>query len=122
MTRRYLFGPVAADFADQMLHDQRQAGTCLAFNAVGGTDLTIGPADSWQAVCARLPSDWRPDFVVLHLPYTCIPACMWEAPVPVVGLAAEGRLLWHHYRRCLKRCDLVLTDPAAAHKQLGMQA
>src|SRR5205085_2096925 len=58
----------------------------------------------------RLPSGWQADYVVLYLPYTSVPPCLGLAPVPLVGLAADWNLLWHHYRRCLRRCDLVLTD------------
>src|SRR5205085_4924949 len=56
------------------------------------------------------PDGWQPDCVCLYLPYTKIPAWLWPAPVPIVGLAADWNLLWHHYRNCLRQCDLVLTD------------
>jgi len=59
-----------------------------------------------------LPADWRPDFIVLYLPYTTIPRSLWSAPVPVIGLAPDWNLLWHYYRRQLHTCDLVLTDTA----------
>jgi GT2 family glycosyltransferase/tetratricopeptide (TPR) repeat protein len=110
MTRNYLIGPVTADFAEQYLRDPRADGRCLAFNAQGTTDLTIGHSDTWEAVSRRFPPGWRPDFVALYLPYTTIPAGLWSAPVPLVGLAADWNLLWHHYRRCLPSCDLVVTD------------
>src|SRR5438105_3049511 len=112
MTQRYLFGPVSTAFAEQNLYDERQAGNCLAFSVNGGPDLTIGLSDTWDAMLARLPSGWLPDFVVLYLPYERIPAFLWSAPVPVVALAADWNLLWHHYRHCLGRADLVLTDEA----------
>jgi GT2 family glycosyltransferase/tetratricopeptide (TPR) repeat protein len=108
--RRYLFGPVTADFAEQYLSRPRGAGECLAFSADGSTDLTIGADDTWEAICGRLPTGWQPDFIALYLPYTTIPASLWTAPVPLVGLAADWNLLWHSYRRLLRRCDLVLTD------------
>jgi glycosyltransferase involved in cell wall biosynthesis/Tfp pilus assembly protein PilF len=110
MARHYLFGPVTLDFADQNLHGLRQIGNCLAFDHAGATDLAIGPTDTWESVCARLPTGWQPDFVVLHLPYTTIPACLWSAPVPLVGWAEDWNLLWHGYRRRLRRCDLILVD------------
>jgi GT2 family glycosyltransferase/tetratricopeptide (TPR) repeat protein len=110
--RRYLFGPVTPAFADQNLRSQRQSGQCLAFDAAGATDAAIRAEQTWQQVLAGLPDGWKPDFVVLYLPYTSIPACLWAAPVPLVGLAADWTLLWHWYRHCLRQCDLVLTDPA----------
>jgi glycosyltransferase involved in cell wall biosynthesis/predicted Zn-dependent protease len=109
MPRRYLFGPVSATFADQHLHSLRQAGQCRTFGPEG-TDLVIQPRDTWERLCSRLPPDWRPDFVALYLPYTLIPPCLWTAPVPLVGLAADWNLNWHTYRRCLRYCDLILTD------------
>ena len=38
--RRFLFGPVTSEFADQNLHGARLARQCLAFNAVGDADLS----------------------------------------------------------------------------------
>src|SRR5438128_9984349 len=101
---RYLFGPVTAAFAADNLSRPRQDGSCVTFATAGaGPDLTIGPAESWQSVCERLPRDWQPDFIALYLPYTSIPACLWSAPVPIVGLAADWNLLWHWYRHSLPR-------------------
>ncbi len=110
--RRYLFGPVSKTFADQNLHRQRQAGECLAFDPDGTTDLAIGPEDTWAQACARLPAGWRPDFIVLYLPYSHIPSCLWQVSVPLVGLALDWPLLWHYYRRRLRSLDWVLTWPA----------
>jgi GT2 family glycosyltransferase/Tfp pilus assembly protein PilF len=75
-------------------------------------ELAITHEDTWESVRSRLPSGWEPDFVVLYLPYTSIPLGFWSAPVPLIGLAADWNLLWHHYRRQLRKCDLVLTDAA----------
>src|SRR5262249_39355068 len=111
---RYLIGPVAAAFAEQNLVSARRRGDCLAFNAAGDTDLTIGSADSWETVQARLPPGWRPDFVVLYLPHTTVPAGLWSAPLPLVGLATNGAQCWHAYRRSLRRCELILTDAEGA--------
>src|SRR5438128_5678208 len=110
MARRYLFGPVTAAFADENLHEARVRGECLAFAADGSADLVVGPEDKWLSLHDRLPADWRPEFIALYLPYTTVPTCLWSAPVPLVGLAADWNLLWHHFRHCLPRCDLVLTD------------
>src|SRR5438132_8411001 len=107
---RYLFGPITREFAEANLSAPRGAGQCLAFDGAGDTDLCISTGDTWETVMRRLPGNWRPDFVALYLPYTRIPACLWSAPVPIVGLAADWNLVWHHYRHCLWQCDLVLTD------------
>jgi tetratricopeptide (TPR) repeat protein len=109
MRRRYLFGPVTAGFADQQLHRARQSGDCLAFGPEGA-DLAVASGDSWEAICARLPAGWQPDFVALNLAYTCVPAGLWAAPVPLVGLATDWDLLWHACRRQARGCDLLLTD------------
>ena len=112
MNRRYLFGPTSAEFADQNLHPMRDAGHCLTFGYRGGTDLQITAEETWQTLCARLPAGWCPDFLVLDLAYRTIPAALWSAPVPVVGLAGDWPWLWHGLRRVLPCCDLVFTDPA----------
>jgi len=114
MTRRYLFGPVTADFARENLEVHRESGHCLCFDAEGKTDLRIGPDDDWETICGRLPSGWQPDFAMLYLQYACIPRKLWSAPVPLIGLAGDWNLQWHGYRRLLPRCELVLTDAAGA--------
>src|SRR5262249_27450775 len=107
----FCLGPSPAAFAAQNLRGARQRGDCLAFAVDGGADLIIGPQDPWLSVQERLPAGWQPDFIALYLPYTSVPPCLWSAPVPLVGLAADWNLLWHWYRHCLRQCDAVLTDP-----------
>jgi GT2 family glycosyltransferase/Flp pilus assembly protein TadD len=114
MSRRYLFGPVPAAFAEQNLHGPRRAGTCLAFAGTEGLDLTVGPSETWESLTDRLPAGWRPDGIVLNLSYASVPAGLWQAPVPLIGLAGDWTLLWHQYRHQLPRVDLVLTDVAGA--------
>jgi GT2 family glycosyltransferase/predicted Zn-dependent protease len=110
MPRRYLFGPVTADFAGQNLYAMRQAGACRAFNHRTDTDLPVTAGETWGSLCARLPAGWAPDFLVLNLSYNTIPRGLWEAPVPLVGLAGDWNFLYHHYRRVLPGCDLVFVD------------
>jgi tetratricopeptide (TPR) repeat protein len=114
MRLRYLFGPVTARFADQNLRRQRQSGSCRTFDARGTSDTAIGPTDSWETVCARLPRTWQPDAIVVSLATEAIPPCIWAAPVPVIGLATSWSLLWHYYRQRLRTCDLVLCDSVGA--------
>jgi len=114
MARRYLFGPATVAFANQNLSQQRQAGECLVFNSTGEAGLTIRSTDDWQGVRGILPVDWNPDFVVLYLPYTTVPACLWSVPVPIIGLGPDWNLLWHSYRHQLPGCDLILTDTGGA--------
>ncbi|MGE3804185.1 MAG: glycosyltransferase [Gemmataceae bacterium] len=110
MTLRYLFGPVSPEYARERLERPRQEGHCLVFDHQDGVDLAIGQEDAWEAICAKLPAGWHPDFVALHLPYRTVPHALWSAPVPLVGLAVDWNLLWHHYRRRLRSCELILTD------------
>jgi hypothetical protein len=53
MRRRYLFGPVTAEFADENLRRHRERGDCLTFNARGDADVVVRPGDSWDDVCGR---------------------------------------------------------------------
>src|SRR5688572_18070769 len=107
---RYLFGPVRAAYADSHLSRARQAGECLCFHTEPGVDVQIGLNDRWEDVLARLPADLQLDAIVLALDYTAIPRALWTLPAPIIGLAPDWDLLWHHYRRQLRACDLVLTD------------
>lgn len=111
MSLRYLFGPVPRSFAEQKLHGPRQAGHCLTFHPESGQgDVLLRPEDSWEDVQTRLPTDWTPDFLVLWLPYTTIPHCLWSAPLPRLGLAPDWNLMWHYYRSRLPTCHAVVTD------------
>jgi GT2 family glycosyltransferase/tetratricopeptide (TPR) repeat protein len=108
----YLVGPVSAGRAAEAWAAPRAAGRCLCFNAAGDLDLAVSPGDTWADVLARLPAGWGPDLVVLEPAYQAVPPALWQAPVPLVALAADWNLLWHGYRLLLPRCDRVLTDPA----------
>ena len=107
---RYLFGPVQADYADKRLAPFRDSGDCLTFGAEAGVDLNIAAEETWESIAAHLPSGWQPDFIVLYLPYTTIPAGLWDAPVPLIGLAVDWNLLWHEYRRLVPCCEWIFTD------------
>jgi tetratricopeptide (TPR) repeat protein len=110
MTLRYLFGPVNEEFG-RHLEEERAAGRCLTFGPGGpGVDLTVGPAETWEAVAARLPEGWRPDFAALWPAYSTVPCGLWYAPVPLVALACDWNLHWHSYRLRLPTCELILTD------------
>ncbi len=108
--KRYLFGPVDEEYATANLQAERERGACKVFGFDGG-DVAVERRDTWEDVLARLPRGWRPDFVALFLAYRAISPCLWEAPVPVVGLAADWSVLWHCYRHAVPRCDVVFTDP-----------
>lgn len=108
MPRRHFFGPVSATFADQNLRRRLDGGGCVVFHHDG--PFAVSGFDTWESFAARWPSAWQPDFLVLQLQYNTIPAVLWQAPIPIVGLAGDWNLLWHHYRHVLPLCDLVLTD------------
>jgi hypothetical protein len=50
------------------------------------------------------------------LPYATIPACLWSAPVPRLGLMPDWNLMWHYYRRRLSDCDWVVSDTLGAER------
>ena len=60
MTHRYLVGPVTADFADQNLHRQREAGECLVFGHAGA-ELSPAKQTQLKAMNKRL-STLQTDF------------------------------------------------------------
>jgi hypothetical protein len=115
MALRYLFGPVPRSFAEQKLRGPRQAGDCLTFHPDEGEgDVLLRPHEPWEDLVARLPPGWAPDLIVLWLAYTAVPACLWSAPLPRLGLAPDWSLLWHHYRGRLPACDWAVTDTRGA--------
>jgi hypothetical protein len=129
MSRHYLFGPVTSTFVDEHLREQVDSGACLRFG--DGTGLSLAADDTWESFKARWPKDWEADFLVLYLQYATIPAWLWSAPVPIIGLAGDWNLLFHEYVKggvrgeglgvreagegveaCAAGCDLILTDKA----------
>ncbi len=110
MSQKHLFGPVNKRFVERNLLEHCATGNCLPFDSAGKLPFTITDADDWPTLIKRLPAGWRPDFVVLDLHYTTIPQCLWQAPVPLIGLATDWNWLWHAERRLLRHVDLILTD------------
>src|SRR5258708_7391640 len=110
MPQRYLIGPISNRFMSRNLQEHCATGDCLPFDTAGRLPFFITEGDSWETALQRLPYIWRPAFLVLDLHYTTIPPCFWQAPIPIIGLAADWNLLWHAYRRLLPHLDLVLTD------------
>jgi glycosyltransferase involved in cell wall biosynthesis/predicted Zn-dependent protease len=110
MPRRFLFGPVNAEFAREKLATFRAAGACLCFDTQPGVDIVVGVSGSWDEVYRQLPPDWQPDYLAVFLQYRLIPAWVWAAPVPVIGVAGDWNLLWHHYRSLCRWCDAIVTD------------
>ncbi len=106
---RYLLGPVSGSFNQDVLAPSADA---RFFGAAGEQDLAVDPDGSWDDLLTQLPDEWRPDFLVLWLPYASIPPKLWQAPAPIIGLAPDGNLLAHAYRRILPRCDLAFGSAA----------
>ncbi len=104
---RFLVGPVTSGFPADLL---RASADRLLFDTAGKFEHTLPPDGTWDDLLKRLPDGWRPDALVLWLPYALIPTALWNAPVPIIGLAPDWNLLWHGYRRALRRCDRVITD------------
>jgi GT2 family glycosyltransferase/Tfp pilus assembly protein PilF len=100
MTRRYLYGPVRQEWIEAHLPAACREGTCVPFTST----------DTWQSACARMPAGTTPEFIAIYLAYSAVPDWVWRAAVPLVGMAADWNLQFHHYRRCVRRCDLLLTD------------
>src|SRR5262245_30685743 len=107
MARPHLVGPISPAFTSRNLRRHVEAGACVDFHHDG---ISSEGNDAWQAIRATFPGHWQPDFMALQVQYNTIPPALWQAPVPIVGLAGDWNLLWHHYRNVLPLCDLVLTD------------
>lgn len=114
---RYLFGPITEVTPLPGLDAARQRGDCRTFSHKAGVaDFHLASDVSWDAIRRQFPGDWRPEVLLAWLPYTRIPAWVWTAPIPVIGLAADWNLLWHGYRQIAPLCDAVLTDgPGVQH-------
>jgi len=109
---RYRFGPVSDSFVTQFLQGPTEQGQCIPFNVDGPSALYFD--DTWQSFSSRLVSDGPIDFLALFLQYRIFPEWVWSADLPIIGLAGDWNLQWHHYRHILRRCDFVLTDALGA--------
>src|SRR5262245_16736215 len=108
MSLRYLLGPLHPNRA-AAFDAPRREGRCLTFGAAD-CDIALRPEETWTDLLLRLPSGWVPDLIVLDLNYSTVPACLWEASLPLVALAPDWQLHWHFLRLALPLCSLVLTD------------
>jgi glycosyltransferase involved in cell wall biosynthesis/Tfp pilus assembly protein PilF len=115
MPRRFLFGPVSAEFAREKLATFRKSGACRCFDTQPGADVVVRVSDTWEEVRAQFPPDWQPDYLAIFLQYRVIPSWVWAAPIPIIGVAGDWNLLWHHYRSLCRWCDAVVTDKVGAH-------
>jgi hypothetical protein len=100
--RHFLFGPVEPAAARSNLRTLVDARNCVTFN--------YSQASSWEKLQRSIPVGCRPEFIALWLPYQTIPPWIWNAPLPIIGLAGDWTLHWNYYRTVLPRCDLVFTD------------
>lgn len=98
MSRPHLFGPASSAFARDHLTALRAGSACLAFGCDPGVDVVLGPDLTWRDLAAASPTGRLPEFLTLWLPYQVIPPAIWDAPVPIIGLAADWNLLGHTYR------------------------
>jgi glycosyl transferase family 1 len=106
---KYLFGCPVARFTTDCLHHARARGDCLTVGPQA--DLTLDPDATWADVRAKLPESFQPEFIAHWLAYNRPPAWVWEAELPVIGLAPDWQCLWHEFHdTLLPRCDAVLTD------------
>ena len=110
MAHRYLFGPMSKSYCRDNLGFVTDPSTVLTFGTSDDCDIRLSPDDTWDSFAAKFPADWQADVLVLFLPYTTFPPFLWQAPLPIIGLAGDWNLLWHYYRRSLAGCDLVFTD------------
>ena len=111
---RYLFGPVTSSYANLYLNGPITASDCVVFNHDG--PLACRPDDCWETFSSRFPSGWQPEFLVLMLQYNVIPDWIWQAPIPIIGLATDWNLQWHYYRHVADHCDHILTDKPGVSK------
>ena len=59
---------------------------------------------------------WKPDAIVLFLPYSIVPKGIWEADIPRIGWAGEPDLQWQAYQQVLPACDLLIGDVSLAKR------
>jgi GT2 family glycosyltransferase/tetratricopeptide (TPR) repeat protein len=111
MPVRSLFGPVTPNVPAAALAPAVARGECLRVGPRPGDAERVVAADAtWEVLAAGLPAGWVPDVVVLWLPGG-VPPGLWNAPVPLVGLAPGWDRHGHTTRVLAGRCDRVLTDP-----------
>jgi glycosyltransferase involved in cell wall biosynthesis/tetratricopeptide (TPR) repeat protein len=113
MNYRVVVCPVAANLIDNYFPVLQLDESRRPFS---GMSIT-----GWDTIACDLPRKLHRDFIAAWLPHHPISPRVWTAPVPIIGLAADWNLHWHHYVNCLPHCDLVLTDALGvdAFRQAG---
>src|SRR5215475_13258063 len=110
MTLRYLACIANAERAPDWAEDVN-AGLC---QVVGPGSLPWAECPSYEALLAKLPEGWRPDFALVDLSYPSLPPWLWRAPLPLVALAPDWGLQWPLMQLGLPRCSLAFSDHAGA--------
>ncbi len=104
---RCLFGPASLSFAQERF---ARAGQHRLFDIEGKQEFSLSLNGTWDDLARQFPADWQPDCLALWLAYNSIPPALWNAPIPIIGLAPDWNLHWHLYLQLLKRCEIGLTD------------
>src|SRR5436190_22779082 len=116
MRRRFLLGPVRRDYVERNFPSFLRDSRCRPFDWTGTDAFDLSAHTSWESYRASWPADWSPDYLALYLAYRSIPDWIWQAPLPIVGLAPDWNFLWHPYRQLFPLVDLVVTDTEGAQR------
>ena len=104
---RCLLGPGSPHFAQERYSPPVQH---RLFDTEGSQSISLPIDAGWDALARQFPGDWQPDCLVLWLSCNSIPPKLWDAPIPIIGLAPDWNLHWHLYQRILTRCEVGFTD------------
>ena len=114
---RYLVGPITHPLTPEHFQAARDRGECLTFGSsslADQVDIVVSSEMSWDEVVGAVPNGGSIDFLALWLPFADIPSKLWQAPVPIIGLAPRRYMHAHWYRRVLRHCDLAFSDASTA--------
>src|SRR5438876_1645309 len=81
--RRYLLGPVSAEFPGRFLRGAAECDRARFFGNGAGLHTGRGEGDNWETRVLSRSGGVVPDFLAFWLPHTSIPDWLWAAPVPL---------------------------------------
>lgn len=112
---QYFLGPTDPGFAVRYFEASRAPEHVAAFSI---EDLS--KSDSWEAFASGTARrGMAPEALIIMLGYRSFPDWLWDAPVPIIGLAPDWNLLWHYYRTVAPLCDIILTDEPGCQRFLS---
>src|SRR6478672_10649167 len=111
LARPFLIGPVATSWVHEHLPAEMRGPHLHSFGW-RNESASLDQCHGWADLLARLPAGAAPEYLLLLCGDGATPSWLLDAPIPIVALAINPAITWHHLRSWLWHCEGVITAPA----------